>query len=141
MKRTIKTLGVFLSAFFLLTGCSSDDHEGTTDASLFQVRNFANSGCKKVGEATTRGGYFADYPEYVEYKSMKDGVLSLSHVNAPVSALPIRTTLAASTISESLIEKIRQFQRKAPSSNRVAHFFVPQATYPLFNLHYANCIM
>ena len=72
---------------------------------------------------------------------MKDGVLSLSHVNAPVSALPIRTTLAASTISESLIEKIRQFQRKAPSSNRVAHFFVPQATYPLFNLHYAESVL
>ena len=27
MKRTIKTLGLFLSAFFLLTGCSSDDEE------------------------------------------------------------------------------------------------------------------
>lgn len=27
MKRTIKTLGVFLSAFFLLTGCSSDDED------------------------------------------------------------------------------------------------------------------
>ena len=28
MKRTIKTLGLFLSAFFLLTGCSSDDESG-----------------------------------------------------------------------------------------------------------------
>ena len=27
MKRTIKTLGVFLSAFFLLTGCSSNDED------------------------------------------------------------------------------------------------------------------
>ena len=27
MKRTIKTLGVFLSAFCLLTGCSSDDED------------------------------------------------------------------------------------------------------------------
>ena len=31
MKRTIKTLGLFLSAFFLLTGCSSDDEENYTE--------------------------------------------------------------------------------------------------------------
>jgi hypothetical protein len=28
MKRTIKTLGLFLSAFFLLTACGSDDALG-----------------------------------------------------------------------------------------------------------------
>ena len=28
MKLTIKTLGLFLSALFLLTGCSSDDESG-----------------------------------------------------------------------------------------------------------------
>ena len=37
MKRTIKTLGLFLSAFFLLTGCSSDDDEP-------EMKNSANEG-------------------------------------------------------------------------------------------------
>ena len=37
MKRTFKTLGIFLSAIFLLTGCSSDDDEP-------EMKNSANEG-------------------------------------------------------------------------------------------------
>lgn len=94
MKKLALRCGIIMLAMLLcvatllMAGCSSDDHEGSTDASVFQIRDFANSGCKKVGEARTRGGYFSDYPEYVEYKGMKDGFLSISHVNAAFNCEP-----------------------------------------------------
>lgn len=137
MKRTFKTLGIFLSAIFLLTGCSSDDHEGTTDASLFQVRNFANSGCKKVGEATTRGGYFADYPEYIEYKSMKDGVLSLSHVNAAFNCEPGELKTQA-TIEENVIKLLETEEH--PGANCICPYDLYCEVGPLNDGNYTIII-
>ena len=81
MKRNIF---LWMSALVLaiagLSGCSNED-----DSAQFQVKNFANTGCKSMG--TTRGetedaDSYSLRPEYVEYKCLTNGYLSLNHVNA-----------------------------------------------------------
>ena len=62
-------------------GCSSDE----SGATQFQVKNFANTGCKSMG--TTRGETddaesYSLRQEYIEYKGLANGYLSLNHVNA-----------------------------------------------------------
>lgn len=79
-----KNIFLWMSALVLaiagLSGCSNED-----DSAQFQVKNFANTGCKSM--ADTRGE--ADdaessslRPEYIEYKGLANGYLSLNHVNA-----------------------------------------------------------
>ena len=79
-----KNIFLWMSALVLaiagLSGCSNED-----DSAQFQVKNFANTGCKSM--ADTRGE--ADdaessslRPEYIEYKALGNGYLSLNHVNA-----------------------------------------------------------
>lgn len=63
-----------------LSGCSNEN-----DNTQFQVKNFANTGCKSMG--TTRGETedaetFPLRSEYIEYKALGNGYLSLNHVNA-----------------------------------------------------------
>jgi hypothetical protein len=63
-----------------LSGCSNEN-----DNTQFQVKNFANTGCKSMG--TTRGETedaetFPLHSEYIEYKALGNGYLSLNHVNA-----------------------------------------------------------
>lgn len=69
---------LLMSAILTLASIScGNDAEGNQG---IQVRNVANSGCKPV---ETRGeGRFGLWTEYVEYKSMNDGYLSLKHVNS-----------------------------------------------------------
>lgn len=59
---------------FCFCGCGSESDSG------IQVRNFANTGCKP---AEARGdGLSEEMSEYIEYKGMEDGYLSIKHVNA-----------------------------------------------------------
>ena len=101
MKRAIKTLSIFLSAILLLAACSSDD-EDNPETSGIQVRNFANSGCKKTGMTRAGGDYFPGYPEYIEYKGIEEGFLSINHVNAAFNCEPgelkIQATLEGNVI-------------------------------------------
>lgn len=79
-----KNIFLWMSALVLaiagLSGCSNED-----DNAQFQVKNFANTGCKSMG--TTRGETddaesSSLRPEYIEYKALGNGYLSLNHVNA-----------------------------------------------------------
>ena len=79
-----KNIFLWMSALVLtiagLSGCSNEN-----DSAQFQVKNFANTGCKSMG--TTRGEAedaetYSLRPEYIEYKGLANGYLSLNHVNA-----------------------------------------------------------
>ena len=61
----------------MLSGCSSDE-----SGKGFHVRNCANTGCKNT--YMTRGDSSTDdvYEEYIEYKALSGGYLSLNHDNS-----------------------------------------------------------
>ena len=40
MKRTLKFLGIFLSAIFLLAACSSDDNDDNNSANLYAIIDY-----------------------------------------------------------------------------------------------------
>jgi hypothetical protein len=72
-------MGVVVLTIAGLSGCSSDN-----ESSNFQVRNFANTGCKSQGFTRGETGDTDPYtlhPEYIEYKALANGYLSLNHVN------------------------------------------------------------
>ena len=79
-------------------GCNSDSESG------IQVRNVANTGCKS---AETRGEDGLPWPEYIEYKSMEDGYLSIKHVNAMFNCMPGELRMEA-TISGNEIAIIEE---------------------------------
>ena len=77
-------------------GCNDDND---SDSGV-QVRNFANTGCKPM---ETRGDDQSEkMVEYIEYKGMEDGYLSLKHVNAMFSCLSqprIEATVSGSEVT------------------------------------------
>lgn len=81
MEKSVLSIICGLALLMLgMCGCSDEN-----DSAQFQVKNFANTGCKSMG--TTRGEteYADSYSlrsEYVEYKGLTNGYLSLNHVNA-----------------------------------------------------------
>ena len=80
-------------------GCNSDSES----ESGIQVRNVANTGCKS---AETRGEDGLPWPEYIEYKAMEDGYLSIKHVNTMfecLSKLTMEATVSGNEIQ--IIEK------------------------------------
>ena len=80
-------------------GCNSDSD---SDSGI-QVRNVANTGCKS---AETRGEDGLPWPEYIEYKAMEDGYLSIKHVNTMfecLSKLTMEATVSGNEIQ--IIEK------------------------------------
>ena len=89
MKKVFIILGMLLS-LSLFFACSSDDVN-----ELFKVRNFANSGCKPATRAGDEGGIYDMY-ETIEVKGLKDGYLSLSHVNALFNCEPGELKMLAS---------------------------------------------
>ena len=107
-----KSIVLWMSGLILtmagLNGCSSDDE------SQFHIKNVANSGCKSM--AATRGETRDDVPyslrqEYIEYKGLANGYLSLNHVNACFNCEPGELKMQA-TISgnEITIVETEQFQ-------------------------------
>jgi hypothetical protein len=86
-KYLLLVMGAALTLTVGLGSCDNEDNE-SAKASGVQVRNFANSGCKKAGTARTKGGIFPEHPEYFEYKAIDDGYLSVSHVNAAFNCEP-----------------------------------------------------
>lgn len=96
-----KSIILRVSAALILTigmnSCSSE-----SDGSRFQVRNFANTGCKSTG---TRGDilYNEFYKEYIEYESMTNGYLSLNHVNVRFNCEPGQLQMQA-TIEGNVIK-------------------------------------
>ena len=80
-----------------MNSCSSE-----SDGSRFQVRNFANTGCKSTG---TRGDilYNEFHKEYIEYESMTNGYLSLNHVNVRFNCEPGQLQMQA-TIESNVIK-------------------------------------
>ena len=76
MKKNYLLLGLLVGLIlFALMACSSDSNN-ENESLPFQLRNFANTGCKSHTRAD--GESFESY----EYKCMNDGFLSLKHANA-----------------------------------------------------------
>ncbi len=79
-----RSLYVLCSALMFVSpfcGCNNDsDSESESDSGI-QLRNFANSGCKPM-ETRSGDGQLPTVTEYIEYKGMDGGYLSLNHVNA-----------------------------------------------------------
>lgn len=75
-------LGVCAAMMLMLGGCSSDE-----SGKEFHVRNCANTGCKKTfmtrGVSTTDADFsdISENEEYIEYKALGGGYLSLNHFN------------------------------------------------------------
>ena len=88
------------AALILTIGMNSCSSE--SDGSRFQVRNFANTGCKSTG---TRGDilYNEFHKEYIEYESMTNGYLSLNHVNVRFNCEPGQLQMQA-TIESNVIK-------------------------------------
>ena len=76
-----KYISLWISALVLtitgLSGCSNED-----DSSQFQVKNFANTGCKSMADTRGEADDNGLRQEYIEYKALGNGYLSLNHVNA-----------------------------------------------------------
>ena len=76
-----KYISLWISALVLtitgLSGCSNED-----DSAQFQVKNFANTGCKSVADTRGEADDNGLRQEYIEYKALGNGYLSLNHVNA-----------------------------------------------------------
>ena len=76
-----KYISLWMSALVLtiagLSGCSNED-----DSSQFQVKNFANTGCKSMADTRGEADDNGLRQEYIEYKALGNGYLSLNHVNA-----------------------------------------------------------
>ena len=88
------------AALILTIGMNSCSSE--SDGSRFQVRNFANTGCKSTG---TRGDilYNEFHKEYIEYESMTNGYLSLNHVHVRFNCEPGQLQMQA-TIESNVIK-------------------------------------
>jgi hypothetical protein len=69
-------LGICVVTTLLLSSCGSDGSDGLL------LRNFANTGCKSYTRGDGEGEVLIDWFEYMEYKCLDDGFLSLKHVNA-----------------------------------------------------------
>ena len=76
-----KYISLWMSALVLtiagLSGCSNED-----DSAQFQVKNFANTGCKSMADTRGEADDNGLRQEYIEYKALGNGYLSLNHVNA-----------------------------------------------------------
>ena len=76
-----KYISLWISALVLtitgLSGCSNED-----DNAQFQVKNFANTGCKSMADTRGEADDNGLRQEYIEYKALGNGYLSLNHVNA-----------------------------------------------------------
>ena len=76
MKKYYLLLGLLVGLIlFAMMACSSDS-SSENESVPFQLRNFANTGCKSHTRAD------GDWSEIYEYQCMDDGFLSLKHLNA-----------------------------------------------------------
>ena len=90
-----------------LCGCSNDGADDTQ----FRVKNVASTGCKSssaYAEMATRGEN--PYEEYLEYKAVGNGFLSLKHVNALFNCAPGELNMQA-TISGNVIKILETEQQ------------------------------
>lgn len=97
MKKSV--LSIICVMMMGVYGCSSDE---TTQ---FHLRNFANTGCKSM--TATRGDVLRS--EYIEYKALANGYLSINHVNACFNCEPGELKMQA-TISGNEIRIIETEQ-------------------------------
>ena len=102
-------------------GCNSDSKSENESDSGILVRNIANTGCKS---AETRGdGQDGEWPEYIEYKSMEDGYLSIKHVNAMFNChakLTMEATVSGNEIQ--IIEKDYSETEDGPRSTCICTY-------------------
>ena len=89
-KNYLLVIGAAVMLFVGMSSCSSDsENEGSAEPSNFHVRNVANSGCKAFPfAAAARKVTMEDNREYIEYKALTDGYLSINHVNAKFNCEP-----------------------------------------------------
>ena len=104
-------------------GCSSDE------STQFHVREFANSGCKSM--AATRGDGLRS--EYIEYKALANGYLSINHVNACFNCEPGELKMQA-TISGNEIRIVETEQY--PGANCICPYDLYGEVGPLENGDY-----
>ena len=94
--------------------CNSDSESG------IQVRTVANTGCKS---AETRGEDGLPWPEYIEYKAMEDGYLSIKHINTMFNCyvkLTMEATVSGNEIQ--IIEKDYSETEDGPRSNCICTY-------------------
>ena len=99
----MKKSRLLLISAVLTLASASCGNDGDGDSGI-QVRNFANTGCKSV---ETRGEDGLPWPEYIEYKSMEDGYLSIKHVNTMFNCFPGELRMSA-TVSDNEIRIVEE---------------------------------
>ena len=102
-ERVMKKSKLLLMSAVLTLASASCGNDGDGDSGI-QVRNFANTGCKSV---ETRGEDGLPWPEYIEYKSMEDGYLSIKHVNTMFNCFPGELRMSA-TVSDNEIRIVEE---------------------------------
>lgn len=80
--KTYKLLFMSVALTLISFSCGNDSD---SDSGI-QVRNFANTGCKPL-ETRGEDGQTGKTVEYIEYKGMEDGFLSIKHVNTSFNCL------------------------------------------------------
>lgn len=137
-KNYLFMIGAAVMLFVGMSGCSSDrENEGSADPSNFHVRNFANSGCKTwVGAREVTRSLDATR-EYIEYKALADGYLSLNHVNAMFNCEPGELKMQA-TVSGNEIRIIET--EKQSLANCICNYDLYCEVGPLGNGNYTVII-
>ena len=78
MEKSVLSIICGLALLMLgMCGCSDEN-----DSAQFQVKNFANTGCKSMADTRGEADDNGLRQEYIEYKALGNGYLSLNHVNA-----------------------------------------------------------
>jgi hypothetical protein len=137
-KNYLFVIGAALMLFVGMSGCSSDsENEGSADPSTFHVRNFANSGCKASVGVREMTRSWDDTQEYIEYKALKDGYLSLNHVNALFNCEPGELKMQAIVSGNEI--RILETEEQA-LANCICHYDLYCEVGPLSNGNYTVII-
>ena len=138
-KRLFWGMGIALMLIISMSGCSSDsENEGSADPSTFHVRNVANSGCKSFPfAAAARKVTMEDYREYIEYKALTDGYLSINHVNAKFNCEPGELKMQAIVSGNEI--RILETEEQA-LANCICHYDLYCEVGPLSNGNYTVII-
>lgn len=131
MKKSILSIICGLVLMMMgMYGCSSDE------AVQFHVREFANTGCKSMSATRGETGdseFYTLRPEYVEYKALANGYLSLNHVNACFNCEPGELKMQA-TISGNEIRIVET--EEYPGANCICPYDLYCEIGPLENSDY-----
>ena len=138
-KNYLLVIGAAVMLFVGMSSCSSDsENEGSAGPSNFHVRNVANSGCKAFPfAAAARKVTMEDNREYIEYKALTDGYLSINHVNAKFNCEPGELKMQAIVSGNEI--RILETEEQA-LANCICHYDLYCEVGPLSNGNYTVII-